>query len=340
MIANALRLTVMLAVLGFGVRSTLADPVADFYTGKEVRLIVATPPGGPYDNHARLLARHLGSHIPGKPTIVVENMAGATGMRAANYIYAIAPQDGTVLGNLHNMLPLIEALGQATASVDPAKFNWLGNMTREVGDIIILSKSPVKTVEDAKHTEVVMGAPSPSALAAIYPKVMNYVLGTKFRVVNGYDGNNGVTHALEEGEVEGNAGDTWFSGAGRTYDWYKDGTIRVLVQIGTRTAELPNVPLLVDLATNDDDRKLLEFFSSPYTIGKPTAVGPNVPAERVAALRAAYQATMSDPEFLTDAQKLGVAIAPVPGEELAALVKHIKELPPALLLRARDAIAP
>jgi ABC-type phosphate/phosphonate transport system substrate-binding protein len=213
-------------------------------------------------------------------------------------------------------------------------------MTREVGDIIILSKSPVKTVEDAKHTEVVMGAPSPSALAAIYPKVMNYVLGTKFRVVNGYDGNNGVTHALEEGEVEGNAGDTWFSGAGRTFDWYKDGTIRVLVQIGTRTSDLPNVPLLVDLAANDDDRKLLEFFSSPYTIGKPTAVGPKVPPERVAALRAAYQATMSDPEFLADAQKLGVDIAPVSGAELAALMERIKEFPPPLLARARDAIAP
>ena len=340
MIAALLRLAVMLAALGIAMQAAFADAVADFYAGKEVRLIVATPPGGPYDNHARLLARHLGNHIPGKPTIVVENMAGATGMRAANYIYAIAPQDGTVLGNLHNMLPLIEALGQATVSVDPAKFNWIGNMAREVGDIIILAKSPVKTVEDAKRTEVVMGAASPSALAAIYPKVMNYVLGTKFRVVNGYDGNNGVTHALEEGEVEGNAGDTWFSGAGRTYDWYKDGTIRILVQIGTRSSDLPDVPLLVDLAANDDDRKLLEFFSSPYTIGKPTAVGPKVPPERVAALRAAYQATMADPEFLADAQKLGVDIAPVSGEELAALMKRIKELPPALLLRARDAIAP
>src|SRR5215469_8327398 len=125
MAAFALRFIAALAVLGFSMPPAVADPVADFYAGKEVRLIVATPPGGPYDNHARLLARHLGSHIPGKPTIVVENMAGATGMRAANYLYAIAPQDGTVLGNLHNMLPLIEALGQANVSVDPAKFNWI-----------------------------------------------------------------------------------------------------------------------------------------------------------------------------------------------------------------------
>lgn len=330
----------LLSFLVIGVQQALAATVADFYAGKTVRLIVATPPGGPYDISARLLARHLGRHIPGNPTIVVENMAGATGVRAASYVFDKAPQDGTILANLHNMLPLIEALGQTTVQLDPAEFNWLGNMTREVGDIIVSTTSRVKTIEDAKHFDVVMGAASPLALGAIYPRAMNHVLGTKFRIITGYDGANGVEHAMEEGEVEGNAGDTWFRGAGRTFDWYKEGKIRILVLIGTRTNDLPDVPLLVDLARNDEDRSLLELMSSPYTVGKPTAVGPKVPAERVQALRAAYEATMSDPEFLADAAKLGVTIAPVSGQELGALVKHIMNLSPPLLMRAREIIAP
>ncbi|HWE73417.1 MAG TPA: hypothetical protein VG328_09680 [Stellaceae bacterium] len=332
-------LAALLAWLGLATMAQ-ADAISDFYSGKTIRLIVATPPGGPYDNHARLLARHLGDHIPGHPTIIVENLAGGTGMLAANYVYNIGPQDGTVLGNLHNMLALIKALGQSDLKVDPARFNWIGNMTREVGDVIVSTRSPVKTIDDAKHTTAVIGAPGAMALGTIYPRVMNYVLGTKFKVVTGYDGAAGVEHALEQGEVDGDAGDTWFSGQGNTYDWYKAGKIRVLVQIGTRTPDLPDVPLLVDLATNQDDRALLELFSSPYTVGKPTAVGPRVPADRVAALRAAYAATMEDPGFLADAKKLGADIAPVSGEELAALMGRLANLPPAMLARAKQAIAP
>lgn len=331
---------VLLAWLVLGTPPAVADAIADFYAGKEIKLVVATPPGGPYDDHARLLARHLGRHIPGNPTIVVENMSGATGMRAAAYLYSVAPQDGTVIGNLHNMLPLLEALGQTTVDLDPAAFNWLGNMTREVGDVIISATSRVKTIDDAKRIEAVMGAAGPMALGAIYPRAMNQLLGTKFRVITGYDGANGVAHAMEQGEVEGDAGDTWFRGQGRTFDWYKAGTIRVLVQIGTRTPDLPDVPLLVDLAGNESDRQLLELVSSPYTIGKPTAMGPKVPPERVAALRAAYAATMSDPAFLADAAKLGITIAPVSGEELGALMQRIINLPAALRARAKNAIAP
>src|SRR5262249_55425376 len=150
----------------------------------------------------------------------------------------------------------------------------------------------------------------------------------------------GVENAMEQGEVEGDAGDTWFSGQGNTYNWYKAGKIRVLVLIGNRTPDLPDVPLLVDLARNSDDRSLLELFSAPYTIGKPTAVGPKVPADRVAALRAAYTATMKDPGFLADAKKMGIEVEPVSGEELARLMARLANLPPALLDRAKQAIAP
>ena len=329
---------ILLAWLAFAAPAALADPVADFYAGKRLTLVVATPPGGPYDICARLLARHWGRHIPGSPAIVVQNMPGATGMLAADYLYNRAPQDGTIVGNLHNMLPLVKVLGRLTSDLDPAKFNWIGNMTRETGDAIVSAKSPVKSIDDARRTAVVMGAASPMALAAIYPHVMNYVLGTKFRVVTGYDGFAGVEHAIEEGEVEGNAGDTWY-GVGRTYQLYQEGAIRVIVQIGTPSPDLGHVPLLVDLAGNDADRALLELFSSPYQVGKPTAMGPKVPPERVAALRQAYAATMTDPEFLADAKMLGVAVAPMPGPELAALVARLTSLSPALVARAREAVA-
>lgn len=338
-VAAVRRLTIALAVLCLASASALADAVADFYTGRRITLVVATPPGGPYDICARLLARHLGRHIPGNPTIVVQNMAGATGMLAADYVYNKAPQDGTILGNLHNMLPLMKTLGRLTADLDPAKFNWVGNMTRETGDAIVSAKAPVKTIEDAKRVEVIMGAASPMALAAIYPHVMNSVLGTKFRVVTGYNGFAGVEHAIEEGEVQGNAGDTWYSGVGRTYQLYKEGAIRVIVQIGTRAPELADVPLLVDLAGNDADHTLLELFSSPYEVGKPTAMGPGVPPERFAAVRAAYEATLADPALLADAKQLGVTVAPVPGPELAALVTRLVNLPPELVARAREAVA-
>lgn len=327
-------------VLAAAAQPAVADPVADFYAGKRVTLVVAAAAGGPYDLCARLLAGHLADHIPGHPAIVVEDMSGASGILAADYLYNRAPQDGTVLGNLHNMLPMLQVLGQLTPRVDPAKFNWIGNMTRETGVVVVSAKTPVKTIEDAKRIPLTMGAAAPGALAAIYPAVMDHVLGTKFRVVTGYGGFAGVEHALEEGEVDGNAGDTWYDGVGETYDLYKAGKIRVLLEIGAKSPGLGDLPVLADLASDPQSRDLLELFSSPYAVGKPTAVGPKVPPERVAALRAAYDATIRDPAFLAEAQKFGIVIAPTSGPDLAALVNRLTTLPPELAARARIAAAP
>ena len=203
-------------------------------------------------------------------------------------------------------------------------------MTRETGDVVVSARAAAKTIDDAKRVEIVMGAPSPLAAGALYPRLMNHVLGTKFRVVLGYDGFAAAQNAMERGEVDGIAGDTWYT-EGLEYRWWKAGSIRILLQIGNKAEDLPGVPLLTDLATNDDDRKLLDLFSSPYVVGKPTAAGPKVPAERVAALRAAYAATMADSDFRADAQKLGIAIAPVSGEELGALVRRLAALPEPLV---------
>jgi tripartite-type tricarboxylate transporter receptor subunit TctC len=265
-------------------------------------------------------------------------MQGSGSVQASTYATSIAPQDGTVLLNPLNSLPLVKVLGQINTPLDPAQFNWIGNLTADTGDIIISTTSPVKTVEDTKRIEVKMGATSPLALGGIYPKVMNRLLGTKFKIVTGYPGTAAVELALERGEVEGQAGGTWFKGQGVDYDWYQAGKIRVLVQIGYKAADLPDVPLLTDLAQNGDDKKLLELFSSPFIIGKPTAVGPNVPPERIAALRQAYRTTLSDPAFLADAAKLGATIVPTSGDELTSLIKRVMGLPDDLVQRARGAI--
>jgi tripartite-type tricarboxylate transporter receptor subunit TctC len=315
-----------------------ADPAADFYHGKIVTLVIVTTTGGVYDDYGRLLSRYLGRHIPGQPTIVVQNMGGAAGVIGANYVFNTAPQDGTVLVNLLNTLPLVKALGQVNAKIEPEQFNWIGNMALATGDIIISTRSEAKTMEDAKRIEVTMGATSPLALGGLYPKLLNNLLGTKFRLITGYDGTASVELATERGEVDGQAGGTWFRGSGTDYEWYQDGKIRVLAQIGVRAADLPDVPLLTELVAKPADRELMELFSSPFTVGKPTAVGPKVPPERVAALRQAYMDTMRDPAFLADATKLGIDIDPTTGEDLGRLVAHIMSLPADLLGRARTAI--
>jgi tripartite-type tricarboxylate transporter receptor subunit TctC len=312
-----------------------ADAVTDFYRGKIVTLVIVTATGGVYDDYGRLLGRHLGRHIPGQPTIVIQNMGGAAGIIGANYVFNQAPQDGTVLVNLLNTLPLVKVLGQVNAKIEPEQFNWIGNMALATGDIIVSTRSKAKVMADVKEVEVTMGATSPLALGGLYPKLLDRVLGTKFRLISGYEGTAAVELAIDRGEVDGQAGGTWFRGSGTDYDWFRQGKIRVLAQIGARAADLPDVPLLTELVTKTEDRQLMELFSSPFTVGKPTAVGPKVPAERVAALRQAYMETMRDPAFLADAAKFGIDIDPTSGEDLGKLVQHVMSLPPDLLANAR-----
>lgn len=343
MLRLALRLAVT-AVLGWTFvldhGRAFANPVAEFYKGKQIKLVVGAAPGGVYDYYARLMTRHYGRHIPGNPTIVVQYMQGAGSVQATNYVMNAAPQDGTVLLNPLNSLPLAKVLGQVTANIDLAALNWIGNMTADVGNIIVSTRSPVRTLDDARRTEVKMGATSNLALGGMYPLMLNRIHGTKFKVVTGYAGTAAVELALERGEVDGQAGGTWFNGQGVDYDWYKAGKIRVLVQIGYKASDLPDVPLLTDLADGAEEKTLFELFSSPFVIGKPTAAGPNVPAERVAALRAAYKAMMSDQTFLADADKLGSTIKPTLGEDLAELIKRVMGQPDALVKRARAAVQP
>ena len=334
-------LVAAMLLLGSTPDAAFGQDVAKFYEGKQIRLIIGADVGGPYDGYARLLGRHIARHIPGSPRLVMQNMPGATSVIAANYVYNKAPQDGTVVATLTNIVPLIRVLGEVDIQLDPARLNWIGNIARELYTIYVRQASPIQSLEDAKRRKVTMGATGPTAMSSIFPRLLNNVIGTQFHVVPGYAGMAQVQLAMERGEVDGIAGDSWYDGQGQgiSLNWFQNGTVRTIALIGSkRPPELANVPLLVDLAQDPDTRRLLELFSSPPQVGKPVVMGPDVPAERVAAMREAFKATMSDSEFLADAAKLSLPIDPISGEELTALVKRLMATPDAVAQRARDAI--
>ena len=319
--------------------SASADAISDFYRGKLVTLVIGTGPGGAYDIQGRLIGRHLFNHVPGQPKSVIQNIPGAGSIQAGNFIYSIGPQDGTVLGNILNTVPLVQILGQASAQFDAAQFQWIGNLTQESTIVVTWQTSGIKTIDDAKKGEVLMGATSPGTLGGMFPKVINQVAGTQFRVINGYKEAVAIGLAMERGEVQGRAGESWFGANGTYGEWYRDGKINILVQIGAKkAADLPTVPLLTDLARDEDGRKLAELFTSPSIIGKPTVVGPHVPTERVAALRKAYDETMTDPAFLDDAGKIGLVPNPIGGADLEKVVKNIFATPKSLVDLARAAV--
>jgi tripartite-type tricarboxylate transporter receptor subunit TctC len=328
-----------MALVGLPSRIAAGDEVAKFYEGKQIRVLIGADPGGPYDSYGRLLGRHLGRHIPGSPQVIVQNMPGATGVIAANYIYNRAPQDGTVLGSLTNMIPLIKVFGEVDSQFDPARFNWIGNIARELYTVSVRAGSPIQTLDDAKRLKVTMGATAPSAMSSLFPRILNKVAGTQFQIVSGYAGLAAVENAIERGEVDGFAGDSWHNGHGQGMSWYRDGTLRTIALVGLkRPADFGDVPLLMDLAQDQDTRQLLELFSSPAEVGKPVVMGPDVPAERIAAMRQAFDATMADPAFRADAGRMSLAIEPISGEELTASVKRLMTVPDAVVRRAREAV--
>ncbi len=325
--------------LGGAPPPALGGEIAEFYRGKQVRLLIGADPGGPYDAYGRLLARHLSDHIPGQPRVVVQNMPGATSVIAANYVYNKAPQDGSVLATLNNVVPLIKVLGEADIQFDPAKLNWIGSVARELYTIYVRSGSPIRSLADAKSAKVTMGATGPMAMSGLFPRVINNVAGTQFQIVTGYPGLAAVQTAMERNEVDGFAGDSWYDGhgQGKSYNWFLDGTVRTIAVIGSKPArQLAGIPHLTDLAQDAETRQLLELFSSPADVGKPAVMGPDVPPERVEAMRQAFAATVSDANFKAEAERLGLAVDPVSGEALTALVQQLMATSPSVAQRARE----
>jgi tripartite-type tricarboxylate transporter receptor subunit TctC len=299
----------------------------DFYRGKQIDMVIGYSPGGTYDLYARLVAKYLGNYIPGKPTIVPRNMPGAGSRAAVRWVYSVAPKDGTVISTADQSLAVEQAMGDKTLGFDTTKLIYVGNANVDNNTTVTWYTSGIKTIDDAKKKQVVVGATGGST-SSQYPKAMNALLGTKFKIIIGYPGGNDVNLAMERGEVDGRGSNAWGAWKATRPEWLKDKKINILVQIGlTKAPDLPDVPLLMDLAANDQDRALLKLLSASSTIGRPFFTSPGVPAERVKALRDAFDTMVKDPEFLAQAGKEGFDINPLPGAELQKIVEDIVATP-------------
>jgi tripartite-type tricarboxylate transporter receptor subunit TctC len=317
-----------------------ADAVEDFYKGRNLNFIIGSNTGGSYDSYGRLLAAHYGRHVPGNPTLIPQNMPGASGIKSATYLYQIAPKDGSSIGTFNQSMGQRQVLEPQTVQFDVGKFNWIGAMASSVNVFITWHTSGVKTIEDAKAKEVVMGALSDDGGNAVYPLLLNKFLGTRFKVVLGYQGGNTIQLAMERGEVDGRGSVIWSGFKAGWPHWIAEHKVNVLVQLGlTKDPDLPDVPLLVDLAKDDTQRQLFRMISSDTIMGFPVAAPPGAPADRVAALRKAFADTLADPLFLAEAEKRTLPIRPSPGDEVQRVMTSIITTPPEVIAVLKGAIA-
>ena len=332
-------LTICAVLLAAG-QASRAQSVENFYRGKTVRFIVGSNTGGSYDTYSRLLATHMGRHIPGNPSIVVENMPGASGTKSAQYIGEIAPKDGSVIGMFNQSMPQRQMFEPDQVQFDLSKFGWIGAMNTSTTVFITWHTSGVKTLEDAKKKEVVMGALSATGGNSVYPLLINAFLGTKFKVVLGYQGGNTIQLAMERGEVDGRAAVVWSGLKAGWPHWIAEKKISVLLQTGlAKEPDLPDVPLLLDLANNPEEKAIFRFVSSDSAMGFPVAAPPGIPADRLAALQKAFSDTMKDPEFLKIATERKLEIEPSTGQDVKKVVEDLISTPKDVIAKIKKGLA-
>jgi tripartite-type tricarboxylate transporter receptor subunit TctC len=310
--------------------------VADFYRGKTITIGVGATPGGGYDLDARVLSRHLGKHVPGNPGVVVQNVPGARGLTQVNRLYASARRDGTMMGVVQRGLLTAPWLNPQGIQFDVMKFNWLFSTAAEPGVAIMWHTSGIQTVGDIQKREGVIGGAGDSA---IIPQVYNFTAGTRFRIVSGYPGTADVVLAMERGEVQGIGYYSWSNIASKNPEWVTDKKIRILFQTGEkRHADLPDVPLISELATSDEMRQVQDLWLSPLETARPYAMPPEVPQARVEAVRKAFFDMLKDPEFREDARKTGMLIDPRTHSEIEAILKRVSSSPQSIIETARRAV--
>ncbi|MEE8515135.1 MAG: hypothetical protein V3T02_00715 [Alphaproteobacteria bacterium] len=334
------------ALISFGIAGLAAtagaDPVADFYKGKRIKIIQSSAPGGGYDMYARTLARHLTKHIPGKPSILVQNMPGAGGLVAANFIYNVAPQDGSVIGGLQRNSPLAQIMGHSGPKFLSEKFQWLGSVTNEAGVLVVSKSSKIKTLEDIFKIKAIMGHSGGGTDSEVYPALLNNILGAKFQLIGGYPSATLIQLAIKRSEVEG-ISQSWSSfkiGIGARY--LKE-NITVLAQLSLKPhPELTKmgVPLIMDIVDRKhvlpqyavkDAKTWWRVMLTSKAMGRPYALGPKVPKDRVKAMRAAFTATFTDPAFIKDANAQGREVSPLSGEEVQQMVADLAAAPKSVI---------
>ena len=309
------------------------NAVADFYRGKTITMLIGVGVGGEYDLQARLIAKHIGRHIPGNPNVVPQNMTGASGLKMLNFLYNQAPRDGTAIGMVQNGFPAAQAIGRPGIQFDANQLNWLGTIAPVVETLAVWHTAEVRSIDDARKKEIAIGATARGGITYTFPALMNDLLGTKFKIVTGYVGGNAINIAMERGEVHGR-NNSWSSWKVTRRSWLDEKKIHVIAQGGPRAPDL-DAPSMEQLAKTDDDRALVNLIMSGAALGRPLTTTPRVPADRLAALRAAFAATMKDPQFLAETKTLKIEVLPVSGEAMQKVVADVLATPKPVTVRAR-----
>jgi tripartite-type tricarboxylate transporter receptor subunit TctC len=324
----------MLAVMASG-GAAPAQPANEFYKSKQIELLITGSVGGAYDIYARALARFMKDHIPGSPAIIPKQMIGAGGLTAMNYLANIAPKDGTVIGLVNNPVPYLPLLGETKALYDPAKMNWLGSMAGEVALLIVWQSAPVTSLDDVLHKEITVASAGAGSGSDFYARLLNGAIGTKLKIISGYKGSADGLLAMERGEVDGWSDIMWSTLHITKPQWVEKNQIRILVQIAVKKhPELPDVPLALDYAKSEQDRRALELALAPLVGARPFVAPPEVPPERVAILREAFTATLADPAFKEELAKARIdTYGAMSGEALAELIAQQYRTPPEVVAR-------
>jgi tripartite-type tricarboxylate transporter receptor subunit TctC len=308
-----------------------AQTPEQFYQGKTLDVIIGFGAGGGNDAYGRLLANHIGRHIPGKPTAIAKNMPGAGSFLAVNNVYNVAPRDGTVIALGAPTMALDERIGSQGVRFKSAGLNWIGRIDSQIDVLFMAAKSPIKTVSDAQKIESTLSSTGAGSASSNYPTVLNNVVGTKFKIILGYRGSTDAMLAMERGEADGHS-TAWNTFKTAKPEWISKKTVTLLVQFAlNRHPELANVPTAIELARNDQERHVLRAIMSASEIGTAFFTTPGVPADRLEALRRAFDATMKDPAFLADAAKINFSVGPMSGEAIQTLVADMEKLSPALI---------
>ncbi len=309
----------------------------DFYKGKTMTFVVGFGVGGSYNGYSRLIAAHIGKFLPGNPTVVVQNMPGAGSVRATNYLYVIAPKDGTAIGMIDQGIQAYELMGRKGLKADIPKFNWIGRLVSNSAVLFAWHTAPIKKIQDALKTEFIVSATG--SASRLNWLILNNVIHTKLKILTGYKSTSEAMLAMQRGEIQG-LSRPWSALKAQQGQWIKEKKIVLLLQTGAeKNEDLQNIPRMLDLAKNDEDRKLLEFFARPSEIGRSVVAPPNVPAERVAELRKAFWSAINSESFKADLKKTRLDLDPLPGDKLQAMVEAGKVVPPAVLARAKKLAA-
>ena len=334
----------LLAAIALSCGAVLAQPsdtVAEFYRGRQISLLIGYSAGGGYDAYARVLARHLGRHIPGSPTVVPQNMPGAGSLTLANYLYNIAPKDGSVIGTVARGMAMEPLLSGSSVRFDPQRFSWIGSLNNEVSLCVSWHATGITSIQDLRTRELIVGGTGSGSDTDIFPTVLANLLGFNIRLISGYPGGNDILLAMERGEVDRRCSWSWSTLISQRPEWLAQDKINILVQSALQKhPALPDVPLVMEFARTEDERMALELIFARQVMGRPFLAPPAIPAERREALRHAFDATAADPAFLADAARLQLELNPVGGAEIDALIERIYAASPTAVELAVEAIRP